>query len=132
MSLEHSFSVFENTEKMDTVSVPDGLITYMNDSLYWIVSLWNRKKTNNGLPYYGEATIEGEDIVKFKKILIQWRELFSLGTEEIILTGNYLVDEMKYEKIVYSKGELLEIINMLIQLCSKAEMMHTYILFEGI
>ena len=132
MSLEHSFSVFENTEKMDTVSVPDGLITYMNDSLYWIVSLWNRKNANNGLPYYGEATIEGEDIVKLKKILIQWRELFSLGTEEIILTGNYLVDEMKYEKIVYSKGELLEIIDRLIQLCSKAEMMHKYILFEGI
>jgi len=132
MSLEHSFSIFENTEKMDTVYVPDGLITYMNDSLYWIISLWNRKNTNNGLPYYGEATIEGEDIVKFKKILIQWRELFSLGTEEIKLTGNYLVDEMKYEKIVYSKSELLEIINRLIQLCSQAEMMHTYILFEGI
>lgn len=132
MSLEFSFSVFEKKEKPDTVFIPNGLMSYMNDSMYWIVSVWNGKNSNNGLPYYGTAMIEGENIILLKKIMIQWRELFSLGTEEIKLTGDYRGEEMKYEIIVYSRSELLEIINSVIQLCSKAERMHTYVLFEGI
>lgn len=38
------------------------------------------------------------NFVKFKTILEKWRGLFSLGTEEINLTGDFLIDEMKYEK----------------------------------
>ena len=132
MALEHSFCIDEHTEKMDEVLVPDDLITYISDSLYWIVSLWNGHDAKNGLPYYGWATIEGDEIVKLKKILIQWKELFFLANEEIKITGNYLPQVMKYEKIVFSKSELLEIIDRLIQLCSKAERMHTYISYSGI
>ena len=55
--------------------IPYHLITYISDSLYWIVSLWNGHDAKNGLPYYGWATIEGDEIVKLKKILIQWKEL---------------------------------------------------------
>lgn len=132
MSLDHRFSIFDNTEMLETVFVPDGLISYISDSLYWIVSLWSRKKLNSGLPYYGEAIIEGENITKLKEILKQWRALFLLGNEEIKITGNYLIDVNKYEKIVYLKDELLAILDKWIQLCYKAEVMHTYILYEGI
>ena len=68
-----------------------------------IVSSWNGKTLKSGLPYYGEALISNDKLIKFKAILEKWRELFSLATEEINLTGDFLVDEMKYEKIIYKK-----------------------------
>lgn len=132
MSLVHCFSIIENEEKIEKVDVPDALINYIKDSILWIVSMWNGKKLNNGLPYYGEALIEGDEIVKFKMIMKKWRELFALATEEIRLTGNFLIDDMEYEKIIYKKSELLEIMDNLIQLCNKAETMKYSILFEGI
>ena len=103
------------------VNIPDDFINYIKDSLFWIVSSWNGKTLKSGLPYYGEALISDEELVKFKTILEKWRGLFSLGTEEINLTGDFLIDEMKYEKVIYKKCELLNILDGLLQLCDKAE-----------
>lgn len=132
MSLIHCFSIFENNGRIEKVEVPDYFMNYIKDSIFWITSLWNGKKLNNGLPYYGESLIEGREIAKFKTILEKWRQLFSLASEEINLTGNYLIDEMKYERIICTKSELLEIIDKLIQLCNKAEMMKIAVVYEGI
>ena len=68
----------------------------------------------------------------FRSILEKWRGLFSLGTEEINLTGDFLIDEMKYEKVIYKKCELLNILDGLLRLCDKAECLKADILYEGI
>ena len=86
MALEHCFSIIKNKEKIEKVNIPDDFINYIKDSLFWIVSSWNGKTLKSGLPYYGEALISDEELVKFKTILEKWRGLFSLGTEEINLT----------------------------------------------
>lgn len=132
MSLEHNFSIRVNGDSIRLVSVPDEIMTYISDSMYWIASVWNGKNLKNGLPYHGRATIEGGEIVKLKKILLQWKALFLMGTDRISLTGRYLINEKRYEKTVYGKNELIEMIDKAIQLCSDAEMMHTYIIYEGI
>ena len=85
MALEHCFSIIKNKEKIEKVNIPDDFINYIKDSLFWIVSSWNGKTLKSGLPYYGEALISDEELVKFKTILEKWRGLFSLGTEEINL-----------------------------------------------
>ncbi|WP_370814161.1 hypothetical protein [[Ruminococcus] lactaris] len=55
-----------------------------------------------------------------------------MGTEEINLTGDFLIDEMKYEKVIYKKCELLNILDGLLRLCDKAECLKADILYEGI
>ena len=132
MALEHCFSIIKNKEKIEKVNIPDDFIKYIKDSLFWIVSSWNGKTLKSGLPYYGEALISDEELVKFKTILEKWRGLFSLGTEEINLTGDFLIDEMKYEKVIYKKCELLNILDGLLRLCDKAECLKADILYEGI
>ena len=132
MALEHCFSIIKNKEKIEKVNIPDDFINYIKDSLFWIVSSWNGKTLKSGLPYYGEALISDEELVKFKTILEKWRGLFSLGIEEINLTGDFLIDEMKYEKVIYKKCELLNILDGLLQLCDKAECLKADILYEGI
>ena len=132
MSLKHSFSIIENKEKMEKVDVSDEFINYIKDSILWIDSLWNEKTYNKGLPYYGRSIISKDEILKLKSILNAWRKLFALAPEKVSLTGGFLIEEMKYEKIIYKKNELLETIDQLIQLCNKAEELKTDILYEGI
>ena len=79
MALEHCFSIIKNKEKIEKVNIPDDFINYIKDSLFWIVSSWNGKTLKSGLPYYGEALISDEELVKFKTILEKWRGLFSLN-----------------------------------------------------
>ena len=45
---------------------------------------------------------------------------------------DFLIDEMKYEKVIYKKCELLNILDGLLQLCDKAECLKADILYEGI
>ena len=120
MSLKHSFSIIENKEKMEKVDVSDEFINYIKDSILWIDSLWNEKTHNKGLPYYGKSIISKGEIFKLKGILNAWRELFALAPEKVSLTGDFLIEEMKYEKIICKKKDLLETIDNLIQLCDKA------------
>ena len=69
MALEHCFSIIKNKEKIEKVNIPDDFINYIKDSLFWIVSSWNGKTLKSGLPYYGEALISDDELVKFKTIL---------------------------------------------------------------
>ena len=132
MALEHCFSIIKNKEKIEKATIPDDFMNYIKDSTFWIISLWNGKTLKNGLPYYGQAVISNSELIRFKIILEKWRDLFALATEKIILTGNFLVEEMKYEKIVYEKSELLDMLDKLLQLCDKAEKLKAEILYEGI
>lgn len=132
MSLVHSFYIIDNKEKISQVDVPDYLIYYFKDSLLWIKTMWNNEKYENGLPYYGYSLIIGEEIDRLKKIMMNWRNLFSLGSDTIILTGSFLLEDKQYEKITNDKVSILRCIDQLIELCSYAEKMQKNILYEGI
>lgn len=132
MALVHDLILISGGERTCKVGIPDDIIQYIYDSTLWVVSLWNENRLEYGLPYYGVALLKREGISKLKKIMKSWRTLFDLAPDEVILSGNYLYDEDRYEKIKYSKIELIKLFDQVIDLCERAEEIGADILYEGI
>ena len=137
LSLIHEFRIVNqerNTfdSNFEPVSISDTLILYMRDSLNWINFSWNGKEKKNGLNYYGETIIKENSIDKLRDVVHAWIKLFELATDEFILTGNYLLDENKYEKISVNKKEVLLQLKSLYFLCEKAIEQNKDILHSGI
>ena len=110
MGLVHQFAIIPKdsdvsivSSDMDSVSISDVIIQYIGDSLKWINTNWNGKKMQNGISYYGFSFIEDGEIIKLKKILKQWVELFRLSPDEFYLTGEFLPDEKRYENILVKR-----------------------------
>lgn len=139
MALIHQFAVIAKdsnssiiSSSMNSVSISDIVIQYIGDSLNWIYTTWNGKVRKNGISYYGFSIIEGNEIEKFEFIVKQWRELFCLSPEEFYLTGNFLLDENRYEKNQIKRDELLKELDSCIAICERAIIEKAKILHNGI
>lgn len=137
MSLIHEFLLTNQNENTfdsytEKTSISDALILYMEDSFDWINSLWNGKEEKKGLNYHGETIIRKKDVGKLRNVIQAWINLFELSTDEFILTGNYLLEENKYEKALFNKKEVLLQLKSLHFLCVKAIEQNKDILHSGI
>lgn len=117
---------------MEKVCVPDYFMQYIWDSLQWICSVWNGETQKEGLSYYGFSIIEGQEIKKLMCIIGQWKELLQLATDQFYLTGNFLIDEDKYEKIQLDKHDVIEVLSLWEYLCKSAIEKKAKILHNGI
>lgn len=137
MSLTHEFTIIKqhgNSFDSDTekISISDALILYMGDSFNWINFLWNGKEEKKGLNYYGESIIKEKNVDKLRNVIHAWIKLFELSTDDFILTGNYLLEENKYEKTSFNKKEVLLQLKLLCFLCQKAIEQNKDIVHSGI
>lgn len=138
MALSHDFSIIEkkydngSDDILAIVSISDVLIQYMKDSLCWIDAKWNGIKVNKGLNYYGYTLIDNQDIYKFKNIINSWLMLFESAPEKFVLTGNYIIDENKYEKNILVKEDVILQLKSLRNLCDRALCEGNNILHDGI
>ena len=127
MGVMHRFAILPKDSNesiilpdMDSVVVSDIIIEYIADSLKWVHTTWNGEKVQEGISYYGYSFIEADEIIKFKNIIKQWRELFYLAPKEFYLTGDFLPDEDHYEKNLVKRNEILEVLETCIHMCEKA------------
>lgn len=137
MSLVHEFILTNQNGNIfsldiEKISISDDLILYMRDSLNWIDSMWNGKDEKKGLNYYGETIIKEQNVDKLRNVIQAWINLFELSTEDFILTGNYLLEENKYEKVPFNKKDVLLQLKSLYLLCEKAIEQNKDILHSGI
>ncbi len=139
MGLVHQFAIIPKdsnesiiSSDMDSVSISDMLIQYIGDSLRWVHTTWNGKKVQKGISYYGFSFIENGEIIKFKNIIKQWVELFCLSPDEFYLTGDFLLDEERYENNLVKREEIIKNLNSCILICEKAINEGAKILHNGI
>jgi len=139
VGLIHQFAIISQysnesiiSSDMDCVSVSDMLIQYIGDSLKWVHTMWNGKKFQKGISYYGYSIIENDEIIKFKNIIKRWAELFCLSPDEFYMTGDFLPDEEKYENTLVKREEIIKTLNSLVFICEKAINEGAKILHNGI
>ena len=139
MALVHEFAIVDKSDivsnidsSMKSIKVSDVLISYISDSLRWINSVWNGKGCKDGLCYHGYSIIKDEEINKLMNIIEQWKSLFYYSTEEFYLTGDYLPEEEKYEKIELEKQVVIQELDLLIYICREAMLKGKYLLHNGI
>jgi len=139
VGLAHQFAIISQysnesiiSSDMDCVSVSDMVIQYIGDSLKWVHTMWNGKKFQEGISYYGYSVIENDEIIKLKNIITRWVELFCLSPDEFYLTGDFLPDEEKYENALVKREEIIKTLNSLIFICEKAINEGAKILHNGI
>ena len=130
--LRHKFRILEEKEQ---IYIEDNLILYIVDTLKWI-DTFSSLKTNRetkGLNYHGVTYFKGDNIKKFKKIIFYWKELFNIAEKKFELMGIYYSPKRKkYLKNRYSKKEVIESLENLINLCDRAEKENKIIEHRGI
>ncbi len=102
------------------IKVDDFIILYIKDSLKWIKTTWVSGLYKESIDYYGQSIISGEDLRKLLCIIGAWMSLFDLSTSDTELTGDFLIDEQKYERIKIKKEDLLKQLSGLHCLCKDA------------
>lgn len=130
--LRHKFRILEEKEQ---IYISDDLISYIFDTLNWIDTFSDLKTsdTENGLNYHGVTYFKGDNIKKFKKIIFYWKELFNIAEKKFELMGIYYSPKRKkYLKNRYSKKEVIESLENLINLCDRAEKENKIIEHRGI
>lgn len=130
--LRHKFRILEEKEQ---IYISDDLILYIFDTLNWIDTFSDLKTsdTENGLNYHGVTYFKGDNIKKFKKIIFYWKELFNIAEKKFELMGIYYSPKRKkYLKNRYSKKEVIESLENLINLCDRAEKENKIIEHRGI
>ena len=130
--LVHDFRILEEKEQ---VYIEDNLILYIVDTLKWI-NTFSSLKTNRetkGLNYHGVTYFKGDSIRKLRKIIFYWKELFNVAEKNFELMGIYYSPKRKkYLKNRYSKKEVIESLENLINLCDRAEKENKIIEHSGI
>ena len=130
--LRHKFRILEEKEQ---VHIEDNLILYIFDTLNWI-DTFSSLKTNRetkGLNYHGVTYFKGDSIRKLRKIIFYWRELFNVAEKNFELIGIYYSPKRrKYLRNRYSKKEVIESLENLINLCDGAEKENKIIEHRGI
>lgn len=130
--LIHKFRILEEKEQ---IYISDDLISYIFDTLNWI-DTFSSLKTNRetkGLNYHGVTYFKGDNIKKLKKIIFYWKELFNIAEKKFELMGIYYSPKRKkYLKNRYSKKEVIESLENLINLCDRAEKENKIIEHRGI
>ncbi|MHB9338620.1 coproporphyrinogen III oxidase [Fusobacterium pseudoperiodonticum] len=130
--LRHKFRILEEKEQ---IYISDDLISYIFDTLNWIDTFSDLKTsdTENGLNYHGVTYFKGDSIRKLRKIIFYWRELFNVAEKKFELMGIYYSPKRKkYLKNRYSKKEVIESLENLINLCDGAEKENKIIEHRGI
>ena len=130
--LVHDFRILEEKEQ---VYIEDNLILYIVDTLKWINTFSSLKtnKETKGLNYHGVTYFKGDSIRKLKKIIFYWKELFNIAEKKFELMGIYYSPKRKkYLKNRYSKKEVIESLENLINLCDRAEKENKIIEHSGI
>ena len=130
--LRHKFRILEEKEK---IYISDDLISYIFDTLNWIDTFSDLKtiRETKGLNYHGVTYFKGDNIKKFKKIIFYWKELFNIAEKKFELMGIYYSPKRKkYLKNRYSKKEVIESLENLINLCDRAEKENKIIEHRGI
>ena len=130
--LVHDFRILEEKEQ---VYIEDNLILYIVDTLKWINTFSSLKtnKETKGLNYHGVTYFKGDSIRKLKKIIFYWKELFNIAEKKFELMGIYYSPKRKkYLKNRYSKKEVIESLENLINLCDRAEKENKIIEHRGI
>ena len=116
--LVYSFKILDGEE----IFIKNSLILYMLDTLKWINTLDKfRIKKNKGLYYHGSTYFEKNSIRKLKEIIFCWRDLFSEATENFEIKVLLNQNKKGYCTENYSKKEVVESLEKLIDLCNSAE-----------
>ena len=130
--LVHDFRILEEKEQ---VCIEDNLILYIIDTLKWVDTFSSLKtnKETKGLNYHGVTYFKGDSIRKLKNIIFYWKELFNIAEKKFELRGIYYnTKRKKYLKNRYTKREVIEILDKLINLCDRAEKENKIIEHQGI
>ena len=129
---------YEDYRHKEKVALHDDILTYFYDTLQWFNS-WNpfTQQSYKGLSLYGVTILQGETLLKFKRILSHWRALFSEAPSQIVLTGGfYWIDEElengTYERLIYDREELISLLEKLISMCEAAHGQEKEIVHFGI
>ena len=116
--LVYSFKIFDGEE----IFIKNSLILYMLDTLKWINTLDKfRIKKNKGLYYHGSTYFEKNSIRKLKEIIFCWKNLFSEAAENFEIKVLLNQNKKGYCTENYSKKEVVESLEKLIDLCNSAE-----------
>jgi hypothetical protein len=123
----------KNIMENDYIKIHDDLIRYFIDFFNWI-EMYNpsKKELTKGFCYWGITIIKNDNLDKFKKIICSIINLFDNATSQIILTGNYIVSDNRYDKIKIEKEKLIEKFNGIKKLAERAINDGGYILHYGI
>lgn len=130
--LVHDFKILEEKEQ---VHIEDNLILYIFDTLKWVDTFSSLKtnKETKGLNYHGVTYFKGDSIGKLRKIIFYWKELFNVAENKFELSGIYYSPKRrKFLKNRYSKKEVRQSLEKLIDLCDKAEKENRIIEHRGI
>lgn len=116
--LVYSFKILDGEE----IFIKNSLILYMLDTLKWINTLDKfRIKKNKGLYYHGSTYFEKNSIRKLKEIIFCWKNLFSEAAENFEIKVLLSQNKKGYCTENYSKKEVVESLEKLIDLCNSAE-----------
>ena len=116
--LIYSFKILDGEE----IFIKNSLILYMLDTLKWINTLDKfRIKKNKGLYYHGSTYFEKNSIRKLKEIIFCWKNLFSEAAENFEIKVLLNQNKKGYCTENYSKKEVVESLEKLIDLCNSAE-----------
>ena len=116
--LVYSFKILDGEE----IFIKNSLILYMLDTLKWINTLDKfRIKKNKGLYYHGSTYFEKNSIKKLKEIIFCWKNLFSEAAENFEIKVLLNQNKKGYCTENYSKKEVVESLEKLIDLCNSAE-----------
>ncbi|MCR8636959.1 hypothetical protein [Paenibacillus radicis (ex Xue et al. 2023)] len=112
----------------------------MLDTLKWIETINpDKNESELGFNYYGYSIIEKKGAIKLSKLMKAWYLMFSEAPEELILTGWYTWNEDEdprtagaYEKLSFSRKEILETLSRLIEFATKVDSGEYIIIYSGI
>lgn len=115
--LVYSFKILDGEE----IFIKNSLILYMLDTLKWINTLDKFRIKNKGLYYHGSTYFEKNSIRKLKEIIFCWKNLFSEAAENFEIKVLLNQNKKGYCTENYSKKEVVESLEKLIDLCNSAE-----------
>ena len=115
--LIYSFKILDGEE----IFIKNSLILYMFDTLKWVNTLDKFRKKNKGLYYHGSTYFEKNSIRKLKEIIFCWKNLFSEAAENFEIKVLLNQNKKGYCTENYSKKEVVESLEKLIDLCNSAE-----------
>ncbi|MEG0294990.1 hypothetical protein [Enterococcus sp.] len=119
MSSSIDFSLSRSTDSNKVIQFLTSLYDYMEYTFFWIKSTWVDDVTRNGLDYIGPSIIDN-DIPKFKEILIAWKQLFTLATENFDVPLGYDFETSERYKERVNREKTIHLIDHLIGLCDLA------------
>lgn len=131
MSSSIDFSLSRSTDSNKVVQFPPSLYDYMEYTFFWITSTWVDDVSRNGLDYIGPSIIDS-DIPKFRDILIAWKQLFTLATENFDVPIGYDFETSERYKERVNREKTIHLIDLLIGLCDLAIELNDTITVHGL